>query len=263
VAATDDFEQGGVPRGATPTAAQLRRRGSRALPGRAATTLLVVVVAAGGTVSCAGGYRDTGGVDRPRPAPSTANTTTGAAAPTTAAPTTAATATAGDRVLAAGGLRGIATFGEPQDRVAARIRDRFGAPDEDRSWNQQDIQYFGVCPGDRHRFLRWGRLFVLFTDGATSYSPGGRWHFFAWYVQDDQASGTGILNPATAAGIRVGSTVADLRAAYGSSLRIFNAADTPPSDGFVVGRGDLNGLLSSTSTSGRVTQLSAGHGCGE
>jgi hypothetical protein len=253
VTATDDFEEGGVPRGVTPTATQLRRRGYRALPGRAATTLLVVALAAG----CAGGYRDTGLVDQPRPGPTSTTPTT-----TTAAPTTTTTAaTADDQVLAADGLRGIATFGEPQDRVAARIRDRFGTPDEDRTWDQQAIQYFGACPGNRHRFLRWGRLFVLFTDGATNYSPGGRWHFFAWYVEDDQA--TGSLDPATAAGIRVGSTVADLRAAYGSSLRIFNAADTPPSDGFVVGRGDLNGLLSSTSTSGRVTQLSAGHGCGE
>jgi hypothetical protein len=62
---------------------------------------------------------------------------------------------------------------------------------------------------------------VLFTDGATNYSPGGRWHFFAWYAEDHQA--TGSLNPATAAGIRVGSTVAELRAAYGSSLRILLA----------------------------------------
>jgi hypothetical protein len=98
---------------------------------------------------------------------------------------------------------------------------------------------------------------VLFTDGATSYCPAGRWHFFAWYAQGHQV--TGSLDPATAAGVRVGSTVADLRAAYGSSLRVFNA----PTDGFVVGRGDLNGVLSSTSTSGRVTQLSAGAAWGE
>jgi len=246
--------QGGVPRGATPSAAEPHRRGDRARPGRAATTLLLVVLAAG----CAGGYRDAGAADQPRPASPTNPPSTSPSPPATTATTAA---TAGDRVLAAGGLRGIATFGEPRDRVAARIRDRFGAPDEDRTWDQQNIQYFGVCPGDRHRFLRWGRLFALFTDGATNYGPGGRWHFFAWYVQDHPL--TGSLNPATAAGIRVGSTVADLRAAYGSSLRIFDASNTPPSDGFTVGRGDLNGLLTSTTTSGQVTQLSAGHGCGE
>jgi hypothetical protein len=274
-------EEGGVPRGAGPTAAELRRRGHRALLGKAAATLLVVVVAAGGTVvlvSRAGGYRDAGVVDQPGPAPWTNPPSTSPAPPattlpappstapttTTAAPTTTTTATAataGDQVLAAGGLRGLASFGEPQDRVVARIRDRFGAPDEDRTWDQQTIQYFGACPGDRHRFLRWGRLFALFTNGATDYGAGGRWHFFAWYAEDHQV--TGSLDPATAAGIRVGSTVADLRAAYGSALRIFDAADTPPNDGFVVGDGDFNGVLSNINTGGRVTQLSAGQTCGE
>jgi hypothetical protein len=173
--------------------------------------------------------------------------------------TTRPTAASADaQVLTSGGLRGIATFGEPQDRVVARLRDRFGAPNGDRTWNRSVRQYFGVCPGDRQRFLRWGRLFALFTDGSTNYSPAGRWHFVAWYAENRQV--TGSLDPATAAGIRVGSTVAELRAAYGSSVTIFKA---PPSDGFVIGRGGIHGVLSNTSTSGRVTQLSAGEVCGE
>jgi hypothetical protein len=268
-------EEGGEPRRVAPSQAELRRRGYRALLGRAATTLLVVALAAGGTVVWAsrpGGHLDGGVVDQP-PAPSTSPPPTSPSPPpttlpeppSTAATTGAATSTTGvtgtpadDRVLTSGGLRGIAAFGDPQDRVVARLRDRFGAPDEDRTWDQAKLQYFGACPGDRHRFLRWGRLFALFTDGATSYSPAGRWHFFAWYASDHQT--TGSLDPATAVGIRVGSTVAELRAAYGSSVRIFKG---PPSDGFVVGRGDLNGSLSNTSTSGRVTLLSAGAVCGE
>jgi hypothetical protein len=165
-----------------------------------------------------------------------------------------------NQVLTPDGLAGIATFGEPQDWVEVRLRDRFGPPNDDRIWwNQSVRQYFGVCPGDRHRFLRWGRLFALFTDGPTNYRRAGGWHFFAWYAQNGQ--GTGSLDPATTAGIRVGSTVADLRAAYRSSLRIFGG---PPSDGFVIDRGGIHGLLSNTPTSGRVvTQLSAGEVCGE
>jgi hypothetical protein len=265
-------EEGGVPRAAAPSAAELRRRGYRLLLGRAVSMLLVVGLAAGGAVvwaSRAGGHRDAGVVGQPRPAPSTSPPSTGPPPPTTTlreppstAPTTGATATAaGDRVLAPGGLRGIAAFGEPQDRVVARLRDRFGAPDEDRTWNQSDIQYFGACPTNRNRFFRWGRLYALFTDGATRYRPAGRWHFFAWYAEGHQAAGS--LDPATAAGIRVGSTVAQLRAAYGSAVRTFGPPQTPPSDGFVVGGGDLNGALSNTSSSGRIIQLSAGQICGE
>jgi hypothetical protein len=174
--------------------------------------------------------------------------------------TTGPTAASADaQVLTFDGLAGIATFGEPQDRVVARLVERFGAPNENRIWNQSGRQYFGACPGDRHRFLRWGRLFALFTDGSTNYSPAGRWHFFAWYAENRQV--TGSLDPATAAGIRVGSTVAELRTAYRSSVRI---SEGPPSDGFVIiGRGGIHGVLSNTSTSGRVTQLSAGEVCGE
>jgi hypothetical protein len=161
-------------------------------------------------------------------------------------------------VLAFNGLAAIAYFGEPQDRVVASLGDRFGPPDDHGTLNQSGPQYFGVCPGDRQRFFRWGRLFALFTDGATNYSSAGGWHFFAWYAEDHQV--TGSLDPATAAGIRVGSTVTELRAAYGSSLRIFKA---PPSDGFVIDRGGIYGALSNTSKSGRVTQLSAGEVCGE
>lgn len=173
--------------------------------------------------------------------------------------TTGPTAVSADaQVLAFDGLAGIATFGEPQDSVVARLGDRFGPPDEDRSWDQSVRQYFGVCPGDRQRFFRWGRLFALFTDGPTNYSSAGGWHFFAWYAENHQV--TGSLDPATTAGIRVGSTVADLRAAYRSSVRISKA---PPSDGFVIDRGGIHGALSNTSKSGRVTQLSAGEVCEE
>jgi hypothetical protein len=79
-------EPGWVPRGATPTAAELRRRGYRALLGRAAATLVVVVLAAGGTLvwaSGAGGQRDTGVVDQPRPAPSISPPSTNPSPPAT------------------------------------------------------------------------------------------------------------------------------------------------------------------------------------
>lgn len=173
-------------------------------------------------------------------------------------PVTTTAASVNNQVLTPGGLDGIAAFGEPMARVVARLRGRFGPPDEDRSWDQSVRQYFGVCPGDRQRFFRWGRLFALFTDGPTNYSSAGGWHFFAWYAENHQV--TGSLDPATTAGIRVGSTVADLRAAYRSSVRISKA---PPSDGFVIDRGGIHGALSNTSKSGRVTQLSAGEVCGE
>jgi hypothetical protein len=173
-------------------------------------------------------------------------------------PVTTTAASVNNQVLTPGGLDRIATFGEPMARVVDRLRGRFGPPNDHGTLNQAGRQDFGVCPGNRQRFFRWGRLFVLFTDGPTSYRRAGGWHFFAWYAEDYQV--TGSLDPATTAGIQVGSTVAKLRATY-DSVRIFKG---PPSDGFVIiGRGGIHGALSNTSKSGRVIQLSAGEVCGE
>jgi hypothetical protein len=79
-------EEGGEPRGVAPSQAELRRRGYRALLGRAVTTLLVVALAAGGTVvwaGRAGGHRDGGVVDQPATAPSTSPPSTRPLPPTT------------------------------------------------------------------------------------------------------------------------------------------------------------------------------------
>jgi hypothetical protein len=82
-------EEGGVPRGAAPSPAELHRRGYRLLLGRAVTTLLVVGLAVGGAVvwaGRAGGHRDGGVVDQPRPAPPTSPPSTSLLPPTTTVP---------------------------------------------------------------------------------------------------------------------------------------------------------------------------------
>ncbi|MDX1661719.1 MAG: hypothetical protein R3326_08010, partial [Gemmatimonadota bacterium] len=71
--------------------------------------------------------------------------------------------------------------------------------------------------------------------------------------------------PRPAAGIGLGSTVAELRAAYGERVDLY-PADGPFPDGFGVsiGRGEgFHGSLTGLDDGDRVTFLSAGDACGE
>lgn len=163
------------------------------------------------------------------------------------------------------GLAGIAVFGDAMDRVLAVLGERFGPPDEEvTNQNNPEGNIFGVCPGAQvgNRYVRWGRLWVLFTDGQSSYGHG-RWHLFAYYVKGQQVSGR--PDPTTDRGVHVGSTVAELRDAYGRRVQIA-PIEVPPSHGFRIGphRGPaIDGLLSSTAANGLVTQLHGGQRCGE
>jgi hypothetical protein len=178
--------------------------------------------------------------------------------------------------LRADGL-GVVAFGAGERATLDRLERRLGAPEERGSWRAATP--FGACPGPV-RALRWGRLYVLFTSGPTRYAAGGRWHLFAYQVDAIQRTkldpgDTGPTppeppplrgySPRTSAGIGFGSTLAQLRAAYGRRVEVsfgepglvhrvrvsFGAA------------GDLWGSLSGGTANATVTGLGAGAVCGE
>jgi hypothetical protein len=178
-------------------------------------------------------------------------------------------------VLRADGL-GVAAFGATEGDALRVLQRRLGPPDERGSW--KGATAFGTCPG-AVRAARWGRLYVLFTNGPTRYAAGW-WHLFAYQVDavrrtaiDPQYAGPTPptapplrgYSPRTAAGVGFGSTLAELRAAYGSRLRISSGA---PGNGyrFTVGQGaagELSGSLSGGTPRATVTFLAAGAVCGE
>jgi hypothetical protein len=206
------------------------------------------------------------------PATSTTGPATSASPATSAAPRPTGTV-----VLRADGL-GVVAFGSPEQDAMGALQGRLGPPAERGSWS--GATPFGTCPGPV-RAVRWGRLYVLFTNGPTRYAPNGRWHLFAWRVEtlqrsklDPQYAGPTPptappplrgYSPRTAAGIGVGSTVAELRAAYGSRVRISSG---PPGNiyRFRIGQGaagELSGSLSGGTPGATVTGLDAGAVCGE
>jgi hypothetical protein len=198
--------------------------------------------------------------------------------PTTGPPTTDTTAApAHDPVLRPDGL-GVTPFGTAERPALRRLRAELGPPQETGSWNAASP--FGTCPGDT-RAVRWGRLYVLFTNGPTRYAPQGRWHLFAYQVDAVQRTSIDPLysgstpppappplrgdSPRTAAGIGFGSTLAELRAAYGGRVR--TSFGTP---GLVHrfsvrfgAAGELSGSLSGDTPAATVTGLAAGAVCGE
>jgi hypothetical protein len=212
---------------------------------------------------------------QPAAVPSTPPTT--AARPTTtAAPPATGTPATHAVVLGADGL-GVVAFGTGERETLRVLERRLGAPDERGAW--RGATPFGTCPGPV-RAVRWGRLYVLFTSGPTRYQPGGRWHLFTYQVDaiqrttlDPSYSGPTPPqppplrgdSPRTAAGIGFGSTLADLRRAYGRRVLV-----THGEPGMVYrfqvsfgAAGDLSGSLSGGRPGATVTGITAGAVCGE
>jgi hypothetical protein len=208
------------------------------------------------------------------PAPSAVAPTTAKQPPTTA-PATTGVPLAGVR-LRPDGL-GVAAFGAAEREALDRLSRHLGAPDERGSWS--GATPFGTCPGPT-RAVRWGRLYVLFTNGPTRYVAGGRWHLFAYQVDaiqrtkvDPGYSGPSPppdppplrgYSPRTLAGIGFGSTLAQVRAAYGRRVEVtFGEPGVIHRVRVGFGAGDLWGSLSGGTPRSTVTGLAAGAICGE
>ena len=195
--------------------------------------------------------------------------------PPTTAPATTGVPLASIR-LRPDGL-GVAAFGTGEREARDRLVRHLGAPQERGSWS--GATPFGTCPGPT-RAVRWGRLYVLFTNGPTRYAAGGRWHLFAYQVDATQRTkvdpgGSGPnppqppplrgYSPRTLAGIGFGSTLAQVRSAYGDRAKV-----TFGEPGMVHrvrvsfgAAGDLWGGLSGGTPRSTVTGLAAGAICGE
>lgn len=204
----------------------------------------LVVVGCGGN----GGEADAERVASSTTGPVMTTTTTMAAPSTTPAPssTTATTAASPEVVLGPDGL-GVVVFGDPADAVVTRLGELLGPPLDDRA--------LGSCPtGEADRLVQFAELAVVLA------GQGADQRFVAWDV--GLASG-GVPALRTAEGIGVGSTVAELRAAYPGGLEI--VPDDAFGPRFEVRRpsGVISGTLSGTGPGDTVVTLGAGEAsCG-
>jgi hypothetical protein len=276
-----------LPLTGTPATEAIRRRGRRRQRTIRVAVLLAAVLLSAAAVRGAAMWAAEPDLVPVGPPPTTRpvvvpSTTTPPAASTTGAVSTSPPAVnPPPRPTATVTLRpdglAVAAFGAGEQDALRALRRRLGQPAERGSWS--GATPFGTCPGPV-RAVRWGRLYVLFTNGPTRYAPEGRWHLFSYQVDaiqrtkvDPRYSGPTPpppprlrgASPRTAAGIGFGSTVAELRAAYGSRVRVsygepglvhrfqasFGAA------------GELFGSLNGRTPDATVTFLAAGALCGE
>lgn len=175
------------------------------------------------------------------------------AEPGNAQPTTTdAGSQAGGAVqLGANGL-GPASFGDDAERVIATITAAFGAPTRDDGW--VDPLSYGACPGDRYRQVVWNDLTLEFSE------DDGQQHFIGYVYGSVSGVDPRPRGLTTSKGIGVGSTVAELKAAYP------RASTTPGEAGLQDPRyavpGELEGYLTGVDDEDLVISVEAGTHCG-
>ena len=235
---------------------------------------VVALLAAGlGIVGAPGGAEETMALADSAPAtsaPATDPATTETTAPPTTEPTTTTTqpdttATTGPTTptlppvrLESDGL-GIVEFGATVEETLEAVGSRLGRADADSGWVSA-TGTFGTCPGSLVRVVRWASLRLFFSDGPTEFGEEMR-HFF--FYSQSPVETEAVIDLKTEKGIGIGSTVAELRTAYGPDASITSDARFGVTFAIDTGSpGLLSGTLTESIDTGQVTSLAGGFGCG-
>lgn len=170
---------------------------------------------------------------------------------TTRAPAPSTTTDPAELVLDGSGL-GVATFGQTADEVVAALSAVIGPPTEDTGW--VDPATISTCDSTELRRVSWGSLATFHGDDGEA---GSRRFFTYSYgdVTDLAAEPVGLL---TTNGIGLGSSVADLRAAY-QAVQVLPGEEGLIQPSFYVDD-TFGGLLSGDTDGDVVTVVSGGSG---
>lgn len=155
--------------------------------------------------------------------------------------------------LSSAGL-GNALFDADADGVVDYVNSILGIPTTDSGWLDAAANGIG-CPGAEIRFVDWNDLSLFFTDDITAIR-----HFAAYTYGPAFAVNISPFGLATDAGIAVGSTVAELRAAYPAAIVLPEDEFSGPS--FEIEAG-LRGVLTGIADTDVILSFVGGVGCGE
>jgi hypothetical protein len=188
----------------------------------------------------------------------TAETSTTAADASTTAPVTTLADPLSDLVLTETGI-GAVRFGAEADDAISQLAVALGDPTEDTGWTSA----FETCPGPEARIVRWTSLQAFFTNGATDWAPQGTRHFFH-YGNSITAGGGELIELRTSAGIAVGDSIGELKAAYGDRVTVSDDPLFGPLwEVQVEGAGALWGTAGTSGDQGMIDSINGGPGCGE
>ena len=204
---------------------------------RAIRIVLPVVLLAG--AACGGDDKE-----------SVTTTTTAPTTTSTAPTTTTALLTKDQIVLAADGV-GAIKFGNNSANTIRRFMDALGEPEKNTPLPA------GTACGATRR-LHWANFQVLVNE-VTSASGAGKPGFTGWFLGPPTAA---PLDLKTEKGITVGSTVAELKAAYGDDLTVAGRGAEGPGFTITAPGGIMLGLLSAATDAGKIKDIQAGNYCG-
>jgi hypothetical protein len=191
------------------------------------------------------------------PASSTTSSTTSPTS-TTSTSTTTTLARVKGLALSSKGL-GDALFGADADGVVDYVSSILGAPNNDSGW-ADPLTIGAPCPGTQIRFVDWDDLSLFFSDNSPA--AVGLRHFAAYTY--GPAFVPGSIKPfglATDRGLSVGSSVADLIAAYPSA--VVGAGDEISGPAFFIEDGLVGFLTAADPATGSIISFVGGYGCGE
>ena len=180
------------------------------------------------------------------------------AATTTSAPTTTSTEattttvplTKDSIVLAADGLGAALPFGTNSARTIQALIQALGNPDKNTPLPANQ-------PCQATRRLQWANFQVLVNE-VVSTAGAGRPGFAGWYLGAPAAT---TLPFKTDKGIAIGSTVAQLKAAYGTDVTIARG-EQGPGYNITTAKGIILGQLDALTDAGKVKTIQAGNYCG-
>ena len=169
-------------------------------------------------------------------------------------------------ILTPEGLAGARLGDEPGVAIDA-ISAVLGPPSLDDDWGDSFSTY-GTCPGPQIRPVGWGPLLFLFTDGTSAFAKTARPHLFEIRYSDLYTGEAHTRLPipvTTQLGITLGSTKADIKAAYGANVTFEpeNEVSAPAFHVGPLGPGGIYGFLDDTNDAATVVELGAGQPCGE
>src|SRR5687768_14624291 len=178
-------------------------------------------------------------------------TTTAAPTTTSTAPTTTTAVLTKDKIVLAADGVGAIKFGNNSANTIRPFMDALGQPEKNTPLPA------GTACGATRR-LHWANFQVLVNE-VTSASGAGKPGFAGWFLGPPTAA---PLDFKTEKGITVGSTVAELKAAYGDDLTVAGRGEEGPGFTIVAPGGIMLGLLSAAGDAGKVKDIQAGNYCG-
>ena len=147
-------------------------------------------------------------------------------------------------------------FGADADGVVQYVTSILGVPTDDSGW-ADPFQSFGICPGNEVRGVTWGDLQLLFSDDSVVLS--GRRHFFNYVYGPPIGTSITPSGMATAKGVGIGTSIADLRAAY-PDVQVYPEEMYGP---YFAVNDNLSGFLTGVTDNDEIISFIGGNGCGE